>query len=189
MKIDTAQQHEQIAIQILRHIIQNRGKVSLSGVTGLVGASERLCQQAFIEFTGEGIDDYCRRLRLELAAELLSRGDDPVWQVALETGYSSVPGFDHAFRSHYDCTPSTFRELNPAGVTFPSYAYDQGFEPGQERVEIGVYTGFAQITTFTYDLIGLTERQTPDGMRHTRGASRRGNAICHAILGERKGNT
>ena len=180
MKPETAARHEEIAGQVVRLILEAHGNVSVGVLCAEVGTSETICRGAFLDLTGETIEEFSRRVRLERAACLLSGSGAPVWEIALDCGYSSSSTLDRPFGSHFGCSPLPFRELNPGAVYFPSFAYEYGFEPGRERVDVGVYTGFAQITTFTYDAFRLLEKQTPDGLNYF--SARNGNAIYTAIL-------
>lgn len=184
MKSDTAEQHESIARHVAKLILEAHGNVSAHSLFRRVGASETVCRNAFVDFTGESLDEFSRRVRLERAACLLTGSTDPIWEVAANSGYSSNSTLDRSFRSHFGCSPSMFRKLNDGRIEFPSFAYVYGFEPGRERFDIGVYTGFAQITTFTYDAYRLLERQKPDGSRQV--YARRGMSICDAILAEQE---
>jgi AraC family transcriptional regulator len=59
---------------------------------------------------GETALELHRRLRLERAAWALGHGAAPVTEVAFAAGYETHESFTRAFRDHYDCSPSEFRE-------------------------------------------------------------------------------
>jgi AraC family transcriptional regulator len=51
-----------------------------------------------------------RRLRMERAAWHLLHDDVPVTTIAFAAGYETHESFTRAFRAHYDCSPSEFRQ-------------------------------------------------------------------------------
>lgn len=55
-----------------------------------------------------------RRLRLERAALQLRDGDEPVTTIAFAAGYETHESFTRAFRLHYVCSPSEFRQSRAA---------------------------------------------------------------------------
>jgi AraC family transcriptional regulator len=57
-----------------------------------------------------------RRLRMERAAHALRDGDSPVTEVAFAAGYETHESFTRAFREHYFCSPSEFRQSRRRNV-------------------------------------------------------------------------
>ena len=60
--------------------------------------------------TGETVNNFTNRLRLEKAARLLRYSEHSLTDIALECGFSSPATFSRAFRSGYDTAPSRFRK-------------------------------------------------------------------------------
>jgi AraC-like DNA-binding protein len=58
---------------------------------------------------GESIHDFCCKLRLESARELLTQTDLNLTQIALNSGYGSPSAFSAAFHRHYGEAPSRCR--------------------------------------------------------------------------------
>jgi AraC family transcriptional regulator len=56
-----------------------------------------------------------RRLRMERAAWTLLHEAAPVTAVALSAGYETHESFTRAFRAHYQCSPSEFRQTGGGG--------------------------------------------------------------------------
>jgi AraC family transcriptional regulator len=71
----------------------------------------------FRGMTGETVGACVRRLRMQRAATLLRQGSPRVTRVALSAGYESLEGFSRAFREHYGCSPSEWRESAPPRAT------------------------------------------------------------------------
>jgi AraC family transcriptional regulator len=60
--------------------------------------------------SGETLNNFTNRLRLEKAARLLRYFDQNLTDIALNCGFSSSAAFSRAFRSGYDTSPSEFRK-------------------------------------------------------------------------------
>lgn len=185
MKTETAQWHETLSNEIARIILERRGEVTIAGVSRQVGASPTLCREAFSDFAGETIDHFCRRIRIERAAVMLAQGKDQVGEIGVEVGYATASGFTRGFNAHFHCNPSTFQNLNPNSLTFPSYASSECLEPLGDRIDIGVYTGIGAVTTFCYDGFRLLERQNPLQPTQEHLSPRSSADVCEAILRSR----
>src|SRR5215472_4493610 len=64
----------------------------------------------FSAVSGETLNNFTNRLRLEKAARLLRYSDRSMTDIALDCGFSSSATFSRAFRSGYDTSPSQFRK-------------------------------------------------------------------------------
>jgi len=64
----------------------------------------------FGAITGETLNAFTNRLRLEKAARLLRYSSRSATDIALECGFSSPATFSRAFRAAYDTSPSQFRK-------------------------------------------------------------------------------
>lgn len=71
--------------------------------------SEFHFHRIFGAVTGETLNNFTNRLRLEKAARLLRYSEQNLTDVALDCGFSSSATFSRAFRSGYDTSPSQFR--------------------------------------------------------------------------------
>lgn len=63
----------------------------------------------FRKFQKENVKDYIRRLRIEKAAYELRISQFPIFEIALEAGYTSREAFTKAFRKVLGTTPAEFR--------------------------------------------------------------------------------
>ena len=72
--------------------------------------SEYHFHRVFGAMTGETLNDFTNRLRLEKAARLLRYSEQSLTEIALDCGFSSSATFSRAFRSGYDTSPSQFRK-------------------------------------------------------------------------------
>ena len=72
--------------------------------------SEFHFHRIFGAVSGETLNNFTNRLRLEKAARLLRYSDQNLTDIALDCGFSSSATFSRAFRSGYDTSPSEFRK-------------------------------------------------------------------------------
>jgi len=85
-------------------------QVKLSELAKVACFSEFHFHRIFSAVTGETLNDFTNRLRLEKAARLLRYTDHSLTDIALDCGLSSSATFSRAFRSGYDTSPSQFRK-------------------------------------------------------------------------------
>ena len=55
---------------------------------------------------------YLQQHRLRLASQHLRLGQLSIQQIAYRVGYSSETAFSQAFKKHYECTPSQYRQTH-----------------------------------------------------------------------------
>jgi AraC family transcriptional regulator len=72
--------------------------------------SEFHFHRIFGAVSGETLNNFTIRLRLEKAARLLRYSVKSLTEIALDCGFSSPATFSRAFRSGYDTSPSQFRK-------------------------------------------------------------------------------
>jgi len=93
-----------------RHLRDNLSRpITVRDVAAAAHLSERHAERLFTQQTGASIMATLRRLRLELAAQLLLDSSLSVTEVARASGYSDVRPFSTAFRRHYGRTPGEHR--------------------------------------------------------------------------------
>jgi AraC-like DNA-binding protein len=93
-----------------RHLQDNLARpVTVRDVAAAVHLSERHAERLFQQQTGSSLMADLRRMRMELAAQLLLDPAVTVTEVARACGYSDVRPFSTAFRRHYGKPPQAFR--------------------------------------------------------------------------------
>jgi transcriptional regulator GlxA family with amidase domain len=93
-----------------RHLRDNLSRpITVRDVAAVVHLSERHAERLFTQQTGASIMTTLRRLRLELAAQLLLDHTLSVTAVARACGYSDVRPFSTAFKRKYGRTPGEHR--------------------------------------------------------------------------------
>src|SRR5712691_4872297 len=86
-------------------------QVKLEELAKVACVSEFHFHRVFGAVSGETLNNFTNRLRLEKAARLLRYSDQRLTDIALDCGgFSSSATFSRAFRSGYDTSPSQFRK-------------------------------------------------------------------------------
>ncbi|TDX03271.1 AraC family transcriptional regulator [Kribbella sp. VKM Ac-2566] len=93
-----------------RHLRDNLSRpITVRDVAAAAHLSERHAERLFTQQTGASIMSTLRRLRLELAAQLLLDHTLSVTEIAKACGYSDVRPFSTAFKRKYGRTPGDHR--------------------------------------------------------------------------------
>src|SRR6202021_182579 len=85
-------------------------QVKLKELARVACLSEFHFHRIFGAVSGETLNNFTNRLRLEKAARLLRYSVQSLTDIALDCGFSSSATFSRAFRSGYDTSPSQFRK-------------------------------------------------------------------------------
>jgi AraC family transcriptional regulator len=85
-------------------------QVKLEELAKVACFSEFHFHRIFSAVSGETLNGFTNRLRLEKAARLLRYSDQSLTDIALDCGFSSSATFSRAFRSGYDTSPRQFRK-------------------------------------------------------------------------------
>jgi AraC family transcriptional regulator of adaptative response / methylphosphotriester-DNA alkyltransferase methyltransferase len=83
--------------------------LALEDIARRVASSRRQLQRAYAEIGGTTFREHLTGVRMERAAELLSRRSVTVREVAHSVGYRQPAQFAKAFRRHHGVAPSDFR--------------------------------------------------------------------------------
>jgi AraC family transcriptional regulator len=84
--------------------------VKLAELANVACFSEFHFHRIFTAVSGETLNNFTNRLRLEKAARLLRYSEQSLTDIALDCGFSSSATFSRAFRSGYETSPSQFRK-------------------------------------------------------------------------------
>src|SRR5215468_1356827 len=127
--------------------------VKLAELANVACFSEFHFHRIFTAVSGETLNNFTNRLRLEKAARLLRYSDQSLTDIALDCGFSSSATFSRAFRSGYDTSPSQFRksgEIKKSKICkelFPKDAYGLPMSAEEKKA------------AFPVRLIDIPERQ------------------------------
>src|SRR6202161_2797645 len=128
-------------------------QVKLKELARVACLSEFHFHRIFGAVSGETLNNFTNRLRLEKAARLLRYSSQSVTDIALDCGFSSSAAFSRAFRSGYDTSPSQFRksgEIKKSKICkelFPEQEYGLPMTAEEKRA------------AFPVRLIDIPERQ------------------------------
>jgi AraC family transcriptional regulator len=128
-------------------------QVKLEEMARVACFSEFHFHRIFGAVSGETLNNFTNRLRLEKAARLLRYSDESLTDIALDCGFSSSATFSRAFRSGYDTSPSQFRksgEIKKSKICkelFDDHDYDLPMSAEEKRA------------AFPVRLIDIPERQ------------------------------
>ncbi len=97
--------------RVIDHLRENLHRpVKLAELADVACFSEFHFHRIFGAVSGETLNNFTNRLRLEKAARLLRYSEQSLTDIALDCGFSSSATFSRAFRSGYDTSPSQFRK-------------------------------------------------------------------------------
>jgi AraC family transcriptional regulator len=97
--------------RVIDHLRGNlHRQVKLEELAKVACFSEFHFHRIFGAVSGETLNNFTNRLRLEKAARLLRYSNKSLTDIALDCGFSSSATFSRAFRSGYDTSPSQFRK-------------------------------------------------------------------------------
>ena len=97
--------------RVIDHLRANLHRpVKLAELANVACFSEFHFHRIFTAVSGETLNNFTNRLRLEKAARLLRYSEQSLTNIALDCGFSSSATFSRAFRSGYDTSPSQFRK-------------------------------------------------------------------------------
>ncbi|MFT3751749.1 MAG: helix-turn-helix domain-containing protein [Paludibacter sp.] len=60
--------------------------------------------------TGQTPTEFIRKVRLKKAKQLLGNSNDPLWEVAMASGYNDVKYFSRCFRAEFGQSPSRYMQ-------------------------------------------------------------------------------
>lgn len=92
---------------VREHVNDN---ISLSMAAEQVFLSPSYFSRIFKEQTGENFSEYCIRVKMEKAAEMMRNPEKRIYEISEELGYKNIKYFYKLFKRTYHCTPSEYKE-------------------------------------------------------------------------------
>jgi len=87
--------------------------LDLPALAAVAGASRFHFARVFKAETGETLNHFVRRARLERAVKLMqSRPERPLVEIAIESGFGSASDFSRVFRQHFGTAPSAWDRVS-----------------------------------------------------------------------------
>ena len=94
-----------------RYISENCDKdLSLDSVAELIGFSPCYFSRIFKQTIQRNFVEYLTLQRLKRAQTLLSDSDNPITNIAMESGFKSISTFNRVFQRYKGCSPSDFKK-------------------------------------------------------------------------------
>lgn len=104
---------EQKMKQVLFYIEQHyTEKIRIDTLADISGFSEIHFMNLFKKCMGSSCIDYINNYRLATAATLLKNTEEPIMNIAFDTGFYNVSYFNRQFKKKCGMTPSAFRDLH-----------------------------------------------------------------------------
>lgn len=121
MKYDTIQFHRQKVSEVLTHIHENLDeKLDLNRLSSIANFAPFHFHVVFRNITGEPLQTFIRRLRLERAVHRLMFTRQLIINIALDAGYESNEAFSRVFKRMFGKSPSRFRKWFAPRAKWPS---------------------------------------------------------------------
>lgn len=85
-------------------------QITLKDISNAAGFSEYYFSRLFKEYTGQSFLNYLNSYRVKQAEKLLKSTEKPILDIALESGFNSLPTFNRIFKKVKGCSPSYYRK-------------------------------------------------------------------------------
>jgi AraC-like DNA-binding protein len=96
-----------------RHISE---ELTLESAAKIANFSKFHFSHVFKKYTGMSFHQHLQSKRIAHAELLLLNPETPVIDIALNSGFSTLSTFNHAFKKIKNCTPSEYRKLRAFGI-------------------------------------------------------------------------
>lgn len=172
----TIEDYQDRMFEVIRHVRDHLDDdLTAEGLARVAHFSKYHFQRVFQNMTGETVQAFVRRIRLERAAVDLRRGDETVLTIARRAGYTTQEAFTRAFREHFGSPPAVYRESGTE-VVLPASPTHVHFGQAQW------YPAFLR-----YEELGAIQRVGIDRLpeRHVATLSHRGDYLALCGAGER----
>ncbi len=98
--------------KIIQFIKENyTSDLSREGLAAAVGLNPNYMSTLFKKYTGYKINDYINKLRIDEAANKLSKRDEKIIEIAFAVGFESLTTFNRVFKSVIGKTPTEYRDM------------------------------------------------------------------------------
>ncbi len=86
--------------------------ISREGLASMLNLNPDNMGRYFKIYTGEKINDFINRLRIEDAAQRLQATDENIVDIAFAVGFENISTFNRSFQKIMEITPTEYRKLN-----------------------------------------------------------------------------
>lgn len=96
--------------KVIDYVNNNLDKsISLEELASVAFFSPFHFHRIFVAVTGESVNFFTNRIRLEKTARLLKFSKNPVSEISMKCGFSSPSTFSRAFKQYFGISPSSYR--------------------------------------------------------------------------------
>ena len=107
--------------KVIQAIIRDpSGDWTTQALAGRAAISAFHFHRIFRALTGETMFAFVQRRRLLRTIELIDEGNFTLTEIALECGFDSGSSLSRAFRKHFHCSPSQYRQQHPSLLLPPA---------------------------------------------------------------------
>lgn len=105
------ERHRRLVFYVMDYIEEHLNKkLTLHKAAELVSYSPYHFHRLFKAVTGENLNDYVKRIRLERTLPKILFHDQSLSEIAIDCGFSSIGDFSRAFKKYFGKNASEFRE-------------------------------------------------------------------------------
>jgi len=123
--LSAALHHPRLARAVLSVIEQPAAAHSVESLATLAGMSRASFAEHFSRTFQQGPINFVQKVRLRIAARLLTTTDLPLKVIAQSIGYAGATSFSRAFRAAYGADPFSYRRLDAHDERKPEPLPDQ----------------------------------------------------------------
>lgn len=104
--------YHQLLAGVIEDVLRCRsGPIRVPRLASAAGLSRFHLVRLFSRMTGETLEQFLRRMRLERAAYMLLTSSESVLEISVDSGYQSPEAFTRSFRKAFDRAPTEFRKV------------------------------------------------------------------------------
>ncbi len=113
-QMDSSRALADAAARSIEHGLHSGAPLNMTVLAARMGVTDRHLRRIFAATHGVTPISYLNTLRLLLAKQLLTDTQQPITQVAMNSGFASLRRFNAAFSEHYRLNPTQLRRARPA---------------------------------------------------------------------------
>ena len=103
--------YHQLLAGVIEDVLRcSSGPIRVPKLALAAGLSRFHLVRLFSRMTGETLEQFLRRMRLERAAYMLIKSDHSILEISVDSGYQSPEAFSRAFRQAYGLIPTEYRK-------------------------------------------------------------------------------
>jgi len=129
--------YQQRINRVIDHVNNNLGKsISLDELASIAFFSPFHFHRIFVAVTGESVNFFTNRVRLEKAARLIKFSKSTIAEIAMNCGFSSPSTLSRSFKQYFGIAPSVYRnngKIENSKICKELFPVSQYLEPMSEE--------------------------------------------------------